>query len=344
MVMTSDDDDNLTFLTRRATVATRASSPSPAMTDPTTTTTDLSSWQPTTPDGHTTGLQPIGALLPGWLERFNARSAVWIAREHAARTAFEQAGGVCWTCRDTGYVRAVPADEGGVPCVACATGQAITTRQRAALVDELLAMSGAPRRLAGLSFETFPASARKRASQVRRFADGWDARSGRGLLLLGEPSVGKTGLLVSALRCVLTRWVAGDETTTFVPGAGGSRRSVWFTTDVDLLHTLKRGFQDNTAQALIERAKTCTLLIIDDLGKADYKDGVGWGVEQLYHIIDARYSALRPTWFSTNLGLEQLTQRLGENGEAIMDRVADSCEAIAITGAKLRKVGPGVLA
>jgi DNA replication protein DnaC len=208
----------------------------------------------------------------------------------------------------------------------------------------MLAKSGIERRLAHMTFATFPAPRRKSAGDVRRFAEGWDKASGQGLFLQGIPSVGKTGLLIAALHRVVERWadaIPTQELSAATLPTLAARQSVWFTTDAALLKKLRAGFADESFHGLVDHAKSVALLVIDDLGKADYKGGVGWGVEQLYDIIDARYNALLPTWFTTNMGLEQLETRLGENGEAIMDRILDSCEAITITGAKLR-MGSGM--
>jgi DNA replication protein DnaC len=289
--------------------------------------------------------RPVGDLLPGWMERFTTQRAEWQRRTDEHRTAFFADGGQCWTCRDTGYVNGWQGD-GATPCEACASGATVIQRLRDDLVTRTLAACGLPRRFSAWSFDTFPKTARKRGAAVRRFTEQRDLTSGQGLLLLGDSSVGKTGLLVSALRRVVERQVAAQEPSTLPLALAGVRRvghpghpgelSVWFTTDAALLKGLRDGYTNDTYHALTQRAETCGLLVIDDFGKADYKGGTGWGVEQLYGIINTRYTELRPTWFSTNLGLEQLTGCLGEMGEPIMDRVLDSCEAITITGAKLR--------
>ena len=294
--------------------------------------------------------QLIGASLPVWLEQYTAISAIHAQREQAARDAFLAAGGACWKCRDTGYVGGLApedaTDSRAIVCEQCAVGEAIIAQWRAELVESVLLTSNIPRRLERvwpstqrLSFDTLPAEAKARAARVQRFAQTWDCHSGRGLFLQGGSSVGKTGLLVAALRVVEMRWadetpVADLRTARALP----RRRPVWFTTDVALLDTIRAsyGAPNFGPTEVIERAKTVTLLIVDDLGKADYKDGVGWGVERLYDIIDARYSALLPTWFTSNFGSAQLRKRLGEHGDAIMDRVLDSCDAIKIAGAKLR--------
>lgn len=280
------------------------------------------------------------------MDRFSTQRAAWQRRTDEQRTTFFASGGQCWACRDTGYVNGWQGD-GGVPCAACAVGEVIIQRLRDDLVTRTLGASGLPRRFDSWSFDTFPTTARKRMTHVHRFAETSDLASGQGLLLKGGASVGKTGLLVSALRRVVERQVAALAPTTLSTlshthpdgldgGVRTGRLSVWFTTDAMLLKGLRAGYAEDTYHALVQRAETCGLLIIDDFGKADYKGGTGWGVEQLYGIINARYSDLRPTWFSTNLGLEQLKTCLGEMGEPIMDRVLDSCEAITITGAKLR--------
>lgn len=350
MATTMPDDDNLTYLTPHRTAKTNASSTSPAMTT-STPTSDLGGLDGLDGDPQdTNGPQPIGASAPAWLEQFTTISAVHAQREQAAREAFLAAGGDCWICRDTGYLGGLaPEDETDlrpIACEQCAAGAAVIAQWRAELVERALATSNIPRRLERiwpskerLSFDTLPAEAKARAARVQRFAQTWDFRSGRGLFLQGGSSVGKTGLLVAALRLVETRWANETPVRDLrSPLAAPMRRRVWFTTDVALLDTIRAsyGMPHIEPADVIERAKTVTLLIVDDLGKADYKDGVGWGVERLYDIIDARYSALLPTWFTSNFGSAQLRKRLGEHGDAIMDRVLDSCDAIKVTGPKLR--------
>lgn len=244
---------------------------------------------------------------------------------------FQTAGGICWPCRDTGYLRGDV--ELGAPCAACASGREALAQLRAEWVAEQMRLAGVPRLMVDWSFATHPAPRSQGVKLTRNFAESFEASSGRGLMLLGDPSVGKSGLLVAAFRRTLERWVAALDD----PRVSGGRARAWFTTDASLLDALRDGYADGSAREVLRRAKTCALLMIDDLGKADYREGQGWAAERMYEIVNARYSELRPTWCSSNFGEDQLKTRLGEMGVPIMERLMDDCEALRISGAKLRQ-------
>lgn len=283
------------------------------------------------------GLRLVGDGAPSDL------LATWEQRRAEARASaqrrmvdFHSGGGVCWSCRDTGFLRGDPVT--GAPCEACATGQDTLTKLRADWVAEQLRMANVPQRMVEWSFASFPAARSQRARPVLAFAERWDDASGRGLMLNGGSRVGKSGLLVAAFRHVLERWA--DMSTD--PRALREQAWGWFTTDASLLDTLRDGYADGSAREVLRRAKTTRVLIIDDLGKADYHEGHGWAAERLYEIVNTRYSELRPTWFSTNLGADQIIARLGGMGEPIMERIIDACDVMTVTGAKLRSAPLGV--
>lgn len=279
------------------------------------------------------GLRLVGERL-GELEsnlaRWERRRADARAEQEQRRSAFFSAGGACWPCRDTGYLRGDV--ELGAPCPTCGMGHELLTRLRADWTSEQIRLAGVPRRMQDWSFATVPADARSRARGVQRFVASGDSQvGGHGLLLQGDSSVGKTGLLVAALRQVIERWALQLDD----PRAVRAPRA-WFVTDVDFLKLVRDGYADGSAREVLHRARTTPLLIIDDLGKADYKDGEGWAAERLFEIINARYNELLPTWYSTNFGAAQLVERLGAMGQALLERIDDASLTLRVAGKKLR--------
>ena len=68
------------------------------------------------------------------------------------------------------------------------------------------------------------------------------------------------------------------------------------------------------------------LLILDDIGVEKPSE---WAQQTLFLIIDRRYQQLRKTVFTSNLSLDELSERLGDR---ITSRIADMCKVIEIKG------------
>lgn len=170
------------------------------------------------------------------------------------------------------------------------------------------------------------------------------------LAITGEYGTGKTHLAVSILkRLVMTRlWSAR-----FVlwPDALGEIKSSWGTKDSGYLQ-----------QAIFGGMKKCDLLVIDDIDKAS---PTAWAMEQLYMVIDYRYTRQKPTVITANRGLgegagslkdfwkghkvsyrkedseesERENSAITDKGVAILDRVVGQLWAnIAIVGSSYRQL------
>ena len=76
-------------------------------------------------------------------------------------------------------------------------------------------------------------------------------------------------------------------------------------------------------------------LALDDMGKEKMTD---WKMEQLFSIIDRRYSHELPTVITSNLSLPQLAQSMGNdiNGQAIVSRVQEMCKVVEYKGSDRR--------
>lgn len=81
---------------------------------------------------------------------------------------------------------------------------------------------------------------------------------------------------------------------------------------------------------LTETVRTQGLLILDDLGAERPTE---WVQERLFNIINHRYDQLLPTIFTSNLGIEELSGRLGER---IAWRIVEMTRRIKLAGVNLR--------
>lgn len=122
-------------------------------------------------------------------------------------------------------------------------------------------------------------------------------------------------------------------------GYYGAERQVEFTTVDHLLENLKRGFGGGREDALeavhvyIEHYETVPVLGIDDLGAERVTD---WTLGVLTSIINTRYNELRPTYFTSNLTVEDLAAQFSER---IASRIQGWCQVIKMkeSGHRARK-------
>ena len=217
-------------------------------------------------------------------------------------------------------------DQGG--CKHCDRGRAVLAEQQAAyarqqaeaaerrLTDMLSELSP---RCQAFSFASFPYPRLPALREIRQFLDGWDGH--RGLLLMGAVGTGKTGLMVSALREIAHRWAA-EETY---------RSRIMFQTGPALMDWLRAGYDSDTFQKRSMEASNARMLAIDDLGMEKPSE---WVQERLFAIINDRYENLLPTFATTNYGLDQLSERIGER---IVDRLAETSQVILFKTANIRR-------
>jgi DNA replication protein DnaC len=85
---------------------------------------------------------------------------------------------------------------------------------------------------------------------------------------------------------------------------------------------IEHGFANQTHGDVIERLTSCSLLVIDDLGKERLTQRME---TDLFSIIDERTSNKRPTIITTNYNGSGLSDRFnnGETGTAIIRRLKD---------------------
>lgn len=243
-------------------------------------------------------------------------------REKAEREAAEHAAfqGECFECRDTGWparlVWSLWAREWKVehshdnPCT-CRRGHVHARKRHAEQVEAIWSAADIPPRQRDLRLDTYPAKRLEAFALVRDFLGGWDGR--RGLILVGLPSTGKTGLMVGLMRDVAERYAGTPNRMRFVPS-------------VEFLQALRASYGKSDADhgALLDKAMRVRLLALDDLGTDKPTD---WVRDRLYTLVNHRYNHELPTFVTTNYGPEDLVERVGQ---AIVDRLLETCDLVVM--------------
>ena len=84
----------------------------------------------------------------------------------------------------------------------------------------------------------------------------------------------------------------------------------------------------------IARLCRAPLLILDDFGM---ERGTGYGLEQVYNVIDSRYRNRKPLIVTTNLSLQDLQYPQDTAHARIYDRLLEMCAPIRFSGENFRK-------
>lgn len=150
----------------------------------------------------------------------------------------------------------------------------------------------------------------------------------RGLLLCGTNGCGKTHLALAILHRVLE---------------SGAARTVLFVEFAEYLDLLKRSFhrppEDEAAApewlrwAMFE----VDLLAIDDIGAAAASRG-GWDSEEMCRLLNRRIEAGRPLIATTDVGADELANKLGPR---VVSRLYEACDMVRIEAGDYRKRGLG---
>ncbi len=128
----------------------------------------------------------------------------------------------------------------------------------------------------------------------------FDPKEGKGLTLIGPPSIGKTHLAVAVLKNVYRQ---------------KKIRGFFFDTK-DLFYRLQ-GQPIDRYNRLMNFVLKVPLLVLDDLGSERLSD---WRIEVLSHIISYRYNFLKSTIITTNYNLKK--QEEEEVAKALEERLS----------------------
>jgi len=225
----------------------------------------------------------------------------------------------CEICDDT---RWKPIEENGVRrVVRCDCWRETIGQQR-------LADANIPRRYQHCTIANFTAyneSLERAVAQARRVAESFPVVA-RGLLLEGQPGVGKTHLAVAVLKHVITT-------------AGA--RGVFYDTR-ELLRVIRSTYDTSiraTESDVLRPVVTADLLVLDDLGAEKTSE---WVEETMNLIVNTRYNERRLTLFTSNYpdipddtDPNSLLFRIGFR---MRSRLHEMCEFIEMDGADYREL------
>ena len=171
-------------------------------------------------------------------------------------------------------------------------------------------MSTAPLRYEGAKLEDVPQGIRDLFEKL--------PESRRGIFIHGDVGTGKTHIAY-ALR--------GAWEATKAP-SGHTRRAMFWNTN-ELLRSIKADFDRSNYDKVRAEEKLMEhqgLLFLDDLGSERMSDWVG---ETFYLIINHRYNRMLPTIFTSNFGVADLAERIGDR---TVSRIVGSSDVVELQG------------
>lgn len=145
---------------------------------------------------------------------------------------------------------------------------------------------------------------------------------GAGLFLHGPVGSGKTHMAVAVLRESLRR----EHTGRFIQSC-------------DLIGKIQATMNNReSTQEIMAEYQNCTVLVLDDIGKEYATD---WALNQLSNLIGARYVSRRPTIYTSNFTLDELTDKLAVRGntdsaQAIVSRIRGSAYPVKVVAKDYR--------
>jgi DNA replication protein DnaC len=149
----------------------------------------------------------------------------------------------------------------------------------------------------------------------------------------GNPGSGKTVTAVKLMIATMITqvWIpsAKDEILD-VLGSGSIpyfAQQYRFESVPYLLQTVRFALRNDNSDVLerIENLKRVKYLVLDDIGT---EACTAWAYETLYRLIDSRYALVLPIVFTSNLSLNELGKKMGD--ERLVSRIREMCGSSGI--------------
>lgn len=171
--------------------------------------------------------------------------------------------------------------------------------------------SGVPKRYWNESFDTYKPQNDEEKHNVERLRFFVEEKNNKVLVLCGNNGTGKT-----LLGCAVIRERGGIY-----------KPMLKLVYEVDSSMSFKAS---QTKTQLLDRLCEQKMLVLDEVGRGVQQERQG---ELLYYILNERYGAMLPTVMISNLSKTELVKFLGE---AVKDRLNETCEFLEFTGKSYR--------
>jgi DNA replication protein DnaC len=154
----------------------------------------------------------------------------------------------------------------------------------------------------------------------------------QGFYIQGPVGVGKTHLLHAHYRALprLIRPAAErNETDNNQIRAFHMPGKRLFIPSVQLLSVIRDSYRQGSGVSendLIKNYARVKWLYVDDLGIEKPSE---WAIQTLFMILNARYNDMLPTYFSSNLSLSEIAEKLSR---AIASRIREMCQVVMLKG------------
>jgi DNA replication protein DnaC len=200
-------------------------------------------------------------------------------------------------------------------------------------VRKIIGDSGMGERFLQRTFDSFVAETPE-LKRIKNAAQAYDRIFDTYLPKRGEPLPGRNGFIIYGTKGTGKTHIAAAIANSLMHRG----TAVICMTERNLFDRIRRTYNrdehadESAVRGIYERAP---LLIIDDLGK---EKATEWTLATLYAIIDGRYDRAMPLIITTNYDAKSLVERLTPKGEdmttaeAIVDRLTEMCESIAMSG------------
>lgn len=173
-------------------------------------------------------------------------------------------------------------------------------------IKKLFSISSLGKRFEQATLDTFiqREGAENAFNATKDYIAHYPSREEESLLIWGEPGNGKTLLAASVANAISKKGYV-----------------VVFQSVPELLRRIKSTFDQGnkeTENLIIRALLECDLLILDDIGSERLTD---WSEEKIYDIIDGRYRAKKPIFYTSNLIPKELA---GQVDKRCYDRMLET--------------------
>lgn len=153
----------------------------------------------------------------------------------------------------------------------------------------------------------------------------------RSLFLSGANGIGKTYKAAG----ILCNWIEKLNYKQLMDCHTFGNTCPIFITVPELLMKIRNCFSlQQCEESVVEKYSHCPVLVLDDLGVEKTTE---WALQTLYIILNNRYSNYMQTIITSNLSIEEISEKLGDR---IASRIAGMCKIVKLTG-KDRRIKNG---